>query len=123
MTRRLEPKERVHELCSASVPFPFDIHMMISCNDAPSLENALHRAFQKRRVNRANPRKEFFKVSLQDIHKVVTENHGEVQYVADAEALEYRQSISMTDEDSEFIDNVYGALPEEQDEEPFDDEA
>src|SRR6185503_7667311 len=99
MTRRLEPKERIWELCSASVPFPFDIHMMISCTDAPSLENALHRAFFKQRINKANPRKEFFRVGLQEIHKIVTENHGEVEYVADAEALEYRQSISMSEED------------------------
>ena len=35
MTRRLEPKERVDELSSASVPFPFDVHMMISCDDVP----------------------------------------------------------------------------------------
>jgi len=121
MTRRREPKERVHELCGASVPFPFDVHMMISCNDAPSLENALHRAFHKHRVNKANPRKEFFKVGLPEIHKIVTENHGEVQYIADAEALEYRQSMSMSEEDSEFIDNVYGALADEEDEAPIED--
>jgi hypothetical protein len=32
MTRRLEPRERIDELGSPSVPFPFDAHMMISCN-------------------------------------------------------------------------------------------
>lgn len=30
MTRRLEPEDRVRELGDASVPFPFDVHMMIS---------------------------------------------------------------------------------------------
>ena len=59
MTRRLEPEERVNELSSASVPFPFDVHMMISCDDAPSLENALHREFHRQRVNKVNFRKEF----------------------------------------------------------------
>ena len=54
MTRRLEPMERVYELGSASVPFPFDVHMMISCTDAPKLENALHKALFKSRINRAN---------------------------------------------------------------------
>ena len=47
MTRRLEPNERIDELSSASVPFPFDVHMMISCDDAPSLENVLHRELHK----------------------------------------------------------------------------
>src|SRR5262249_14343424 len=64
MTRRLEPLERVYELGSASVPLPFDVHMMISCDDAPSLENALHRAFFRSRINKSNPRKEFFKTDI-----------------------------------------------------------
>ena len=43
MTRRLEPADRVRELGDASVPFRFDIHAMIYSEDAPSLENHLHR--------------------------------------------------------------------------------
>ena len=35
--------------------------MMISCDDAPSLENALHRELHKQRVNKVNFRKEFFR--------------------------------------------------------------
>ena len=54
MTRRLEPMDRVKELGDASVPFPFDVHMMITCQDAPNLENALHKSLHHRRVNRAN---------------------------------------------------------------------
>jgi len=52
MTRRLAPLDRVYELGSASVPFPFDVHMMIACNDAPALETALHRALHKTRLNK-----------------------------------------------------------------------
>ncbi len=33
-----------------------------------------------------------------------------VEYTADPEALEYNQSLSMTDEDSEFIEAVYSAI-------------
>jgi multidrug efflux pump subunit AcrA (membrane-fusion protein) len=47
MTRRLEPMDRVIELGDASVPFPFDVHMMIATDNAPELEKALHRAFYK----------------------------------------------------------------------------
>ena len=113
MTRRLDPQDRVRELGSASVPFTFDVHMMISSDDAPTLENTLHRAFHKLRVNKANPRKEFYKTDIEAIHRIVQENHGEVQYVADPEALEYNQSLAMSDEDSEFIEAVYDAAEDE----------
>lgn len=107
MTRRLEPLDRVRELGDASVPFPFDVHMMIACEDAPTLESALHRALHKARVNRTNPRKEFFKTDIDTILSIVKENHGEVRYVADPEALEYRQSQQMSEQDSEYIEGVY----------------
>jgi hypothetical protein len=103
MTRRLEPLDRVYELSSASVPFPYDVHMMISCDDAPSLENALHRELHKQRVNKVNFRKEFFRVDLDSIRKVVESQHGEVEYRAEPEALQYRESMSMPDEDFDFI--------------------
>lgn len=113
MTRRLEPMDRVKELGDASVPFPFDVHMMISAQDAPSLENALHREFHQMRLNKINPRKEFFRVDLEAIRQIVVQNHGEVEYVADPEALEYRQSLTMSDEDEEYIESVYDELEDD----------
>lgn len=50
MTRRLDPMERVYELGDASVPFNFDVHAMIFSDDAPKLENALHKAFEDRKL-------------------------------------------------------------------------
>ena len=79
-TRRLDPHDRVRELGSASVPFPFDVHMMISCDNAPSLEAALHRKLFKLRINKANPRKEFFNTDIATIASVVKEHHGEIEY-------------------------------------------
>ena len=114
MTRRLEPMDRVSELGSASVPFPFDVHMMISCSNAPSLENALHRSLRKKRINKANPRKEFFKVDIATIIKIVEEHHGVVEYKVDPEALEYHQSMTMSEEDSSFIESVYEAVEDEE---------
>lgn len=113
MTRRLEPLDRVKELGDASVPFPFDIHMMISCDDAPALENAIHRTLHKLRINKINLRKEFFRTEFDEIRRIVEENHGRVDYVADAEALEFRQSASMTDDDQEFIEGVYDKLEDD----------
>lgn len=107
MTRRLEPLVRVRELGDASVPFPYDVHMMISSDDAPALENALHRALHKLRINKVNPRKEFFRADVETIRRIVLDHHGEVEYLADHEALEYRQSLSITGEDAEYIERVY----------------
>ncbi|MFG0334598.1 MAG: GIY-YIG nuclease family protein [Maioricimonas sp. JB049] len=99
MTRRLEPQDRVKELGDASVPFPFDVHAMISCNDAPALENALHRELTRYRVNRVNLRKEYFQVELATILECVRQHHGEVEYVAEAEALQYRETQAISPED------------------------
>jgi hypothetical protein len=120
MTRRLEPLDRVRELGDASVPFPFDVHMMVSCEDAPALECALHKNLHKRQINRANPRKEFYRTDIETIATIVRKNHGEVQYVADVEALQYRQSLTMSEDDQEYIEHVFdeydsedGAIGEE----------
>jgi hypothetical protein len=114
MTRRLEPNQRILDLGSASVPFPFDVHMLISSTDAPPLETALHRKLFKLRINKTNPRKEFFRTDIASIYQVVKEHHGKVEYVADAEALQYRQSLMMTDEDQKFVESVYDSLEEEE---------
>lgn len=55
MTRRLEPLDRVRELGSASVPFSFDVHAMIWSEDAPALENELHKRFVRAQANKVNP--------------------------------------------------------------------
>lgn len=92
MTRRLEPLDRVKELGDASVPFSFDVHAMIFSEDAPALEAKLHRIFENERLNMINPRKEFFNVSLEEIEKIVIENHGQIEFTKIAEAQEYRES-------------------------------
>ena len=94
MTRRLDPMDRISELSSASVPFPFDVHALIFSEDAPALETLLHHHFQKRQVNKVNPRKEFFKVDLEEIKKLVLENHNAtVQFVDMPDAAEYRETL------------------------------
>ena len=116
MTRRLEPLDRIRELGDASVPFPFDVHMVISCHDAPALENAIHHALHKKRLNRVNPRKEYFRTDIDTIVHVIREHRGcEVEYVADAEAMEYNQSLSMSEEDADYIESVFEAVEDERD--------
>ncbi|MEN7549307.1 DUF4041 domain-containing protein [Rapidithrix thailandica] len=93
MTRRLEPLDRVNELGDASVPFKFDVHAMIYSENAPELENELHKTFNKNRLNQVNLRREYFDVSLDKIEKVVKENHGEIEFIKEAEAKEFRESL------------------------------
>lgn len=94
LTRRLDPFERVDELGDASVPFPFDVHAVIFAEDAPGLETRLHRAFASRRVNLVNLRKEYFRVSLEEIQEEVKRHHGLVSFALMAEAEEYRKSVA-----------------------------
>lgn len=98
MTRRLEPMDRISELSSASVPFPFDVHALIFSDDAPGLENILHQHFDKNRVNKVNPRKEFFRINLDEIKQVVLENHNAtVQFIDVPDALEYRETLKLAE--------------------------
>jgi len=69
-TRR-EVEERVDELYDASVPFEFDIHAVITTENAPELEYQLHSQFLAQRVNKQNFHKEFFRAPLAEIRKVV----------------------------------------------------
>lgn len=93
MTRRLDPDERIKELSGSSVPFGFDIHAMIFSDDAPKLEAALHNAFDDKKVNIVNQRKEFFRVSLQEIEDVVKANYDKtVEFTEAAPAEQYRIS-------------------------------
>jgi hypothetical protein len=94
MTRRLDPLDRVRELGDASVPFQFDIHAIIYSENAPQLENELHKKFHDRRINRINNRKEFFKVTLDEIEIFVKEHIGsEIEFTKVAEAREFRETI------------------------------
>lgn len=94
MTRRLEPMDRVDELGDASVPFNFDVHALIFTEDAPGLEAALHNAFERQKINKINGRREFFRVSLDDIKRVVHQNFDKtVEWVDVPPAEQFRQSI------------------------------
>lgn len=102
MTRRLDPQDRVDELGDASVPFNFDVHAMIFSDDAPALEAALHRAFEDRKLNMVNQRREFFNVTLEEIKEVVKKNFDKtVEFVDVPDAEQYRVSQKMRSESAQ----------------------
>ncbi len=95
MTRRLDPMERVRELGSASVPFPFDVHALYFSDDAVRLEAALHNVFTTRRLNFANMRREFFFAEPAQVRTVLAQQVGNLlEYTERPEATQYFQSRS-----------------------------
>lgn len=99
MTRRLDPQDRVDELGDASVPFNFDVHAMIFSDDAPALEAALHKAFEDKKLNMVNTRREFFNVTLDEIKEVVKKNFDKtVEFIDVPDAEQYRVSQKMRNE-------------------------
>ena len=100
MTRRLAAEERVDELGDASVPFPFDIHMLIQTDDAPALERAIHDKLSRHRINLVNPRKEFFAVELETISRVIDDHKDKMTlevetFIPHPVASQFRESIKL----------------------------
>ena len=100
LTRR-PAEERVDELSSASVPFEFDIHAVIETDHAPALEYKLQKQFLGMRINKINLRKEFFRVSLDDIRQGVIkleqgkDFNGTVTWTEKAKAQQYYDSLDI----------------------------
>ena len=69
---------------------------MIFSDDAPALETALHKAFEDRKLNMVNTRREFFNVTLDEIKEVVKENFDRtVEFVDVPDAEQFRVSQKM----------------------------
>ena len=96
MTRRLEPMLRVRELGDASVPFLYDLHVLIFSEDAVSLEKELHDRFADRRVNLVNMRREFFYVTPGEVKRALDEISDRAEFITDfvetPEAVEWHLS-------------------------------
>lgn len=95
MTRRLDPQDRVNELGSASVPFKFDVHSFIFSEDAVGLEKKLHETLNEKRLNKVNMRKEFFKIDITELEKLVSSIDPTAEFNSTMLAEEYRQSVDM----------------------------
>jgi hypothetical protein len=63
--------------------------------NAPTLENELHKAFANKKVNMLNYRKEFFKVTLDEIEKKTKEIGLETEFTRLTEAMEYRETLAI----------------------------
>jgi hypothetical protein len=97
-TRRLDPMERIWELGDASVPFDFDVHALITTDDAPGLEGILHERFVLGQVNKMNWRKEFFRVELTEIRKAVQDMGLEADWTMTAAAQQFRETQALEEQ-------------------------
>ncbi len=100
MTRRIEAMDRIKELSSASVPFAFDVHSFIFSEDAPALENKLHKALNHNRVNRVNLRKEFFNTSIDEMEKLVTDLDPTAEFKRTLISHEYQQTLEILSQET-----------------------
>jgi hypothetical protein len=107
MTRRLEPQDRIDELGDASVPFRFDVHSTIFSDNASELETKLHKQLHNKRVNKINLRKEFFRVTIDELEDLVYSLDPSAQFDRTMLAEQYHQSLTVDEvpESVEIIDD------------------
>ena len=77
VTRQPDWQSRLDQLNNASVPFLFKPNCILWSDDAFDLEGKLHREFDQYRVNKINTRKEYFKLPLSKIERVVHEKYDQ----------------------------------------------
>jgi hypothetical protein len=75
------------------------VHAVIFSEDAPALENSLHKTFHRQRINRVNARKEFFHVPIDAIAEAVRGHHADVQITLAAEAADYWKTQALIEEE------------------------
>lgn len=74
-TKRESAGLRIKELYNASVPYKFLPVCIIYSEDCYALESALHKEFDKYRVNKINKHKEFFQLPLEEIEKIIKQKY------------------------------------------------
>ncbi|MCL2138268.1 MAG: GIY-YIG nuclease family protein [Treponema sp.] len=106
MTRRIDYEERINELGDASVPFKFDIHCVIFSENARELEFNLHKRLHDKHMNKINLRKEFFKISIDELEELVYSIEPTAEFNKTMLAEQYYQSMTVDEipESVEIID-------------------
>lgn len=85
-TRRIDPLQRVAELSSASVPFPFICRVVVFSDDVFDIETKIHNYFNDKRVNKENLHKEFFTITPNEAITALKDVFGcEIHYISKQE--------------------------------------
>ena len=72
-TKQLNPLNRLAQLSSASVPYPFECHGLVFSENVFDLEAKLHKRLDSVRVNKMNRGKEFFYGAPEEVIKILKE--------------------------------------------------
>lgn len=81
-TKQLNPLNRLAQLSSASVPFPFECRGLVFSEDVFALEAKMHNRLDSKRVNKDNKLKEFFFGEPDEAIKILTDEfHEEVRFI------------------------------------------
>ena len=69
------------------------------------LEKALHAEYETRRVNMANHRKEFFRISADEVEQAVRQLVPDADFIKDIEAREFHETVARRKEEHTEIEN------------------
>ncbi|MEH2010710.1 GIY-YIG nuclease family protein [Nostoc sp.] len=98
-TIRHKEDEYIRDM-NPAVPFQFDVHFKIFSEDAFDTLQRLHQRFDEKKVNTVNPKRDFFKVSMDEIEQAVKEIQkatGVLRidiFEPAPQAYEYRQTLA-----------------------------
>ena len=81
MTQSTPPESYIDRM-NPMVPFPFDIHIKLFSQDSLSTLHQLHQRFSSQRLNLVNDRRDFFRVSFDEIIQVIEEIENDTGLVA-----------------------------------------
>jgi hypothetical protein len=99
ITYRSREDEYIRDM-NPVVPFQFDVHFKIFSEDALDTLQRLHQRFDDKRVNIVNSRRDFFKVSIDEIEQAVKQIKKETGvlridvFETAPQAYEYRQTVA-----------------------------
>ncbi|MBF2015796.1 MAG: DUF4041 domain-containing protein [Rivularia sp. T60_A2020_040] len=96
-----------------AAPFKFDVHCKIFSEDALDTLQRLHQRFDDKRVNIVNSRKDFFKVSIDEIEQAVKQIKKETGvlridvFETAPQASEYRQTVAKRKKQQPNLNNQF----------------
>lgn len=99
-TSKLHDPYEYISIMNRAVPFPFDVHFKFLSEDASDTLKRLHQVFYNKRVNIVNERREFFRVTFEEIDEAVEQIRNETGALKNIEsekvpqAYEYRRTLA-----------------------------
>lgn len=88
-TKQLNPLNRLAQLSSASVPYPFECRGLVFSENVFDLEAKLHQRLASARVNKENHNKEFFYGKPEEAIKILKDEFGVEVHFIDENWIEY----------------------------------